>query len=134
MTGHLSGAALYASVPSGFLVANLLLLNEFPDLEADKVGRRKTLPITMGRRGAAWVYSIFTIGTYLWIVAGVVSKLMPLPTLLGCLTFPMALKAIAGSFASEDMEKLLPALGANVMVVLLTQLLMGVGFIVSALA
>jgi len=58
---------------------------------------------------------------------------MPVWTLLGCLTLPTALKAISGSFASGDMEKLIPALGANVTVVLLTQLLLGLGFILSRL-
>lgn len=131
MTGQAAGAAVYASVPSGFLVANLLLLNEFPDAEADKIGKRKTLPIIMGAKGAAVVYSVLTIGTYLWVIAGVLFELMPVWTLLACLTLPVAFKAIAGSFASENLEKLIPAQGANVMVVLLTQLLLGVGFILS---
>jgi 1,4-dihydroxy-2-naphthoate octaprenyltransferase len=133
LTGEASGAAIYASVPSGFLVANLLLLNEFPDAEADRVGRRKTLPIMLGARGAAVVYSALTVTCYVWIVAGVVLSLMPVWTLLGCLTLPMAFKAISGSFASDNMEKLIPALGANVMVVLVTQLLLGIGFILSRL-
>jgi 1,4-dihydroxy-2-naphthoate octaprenyltransferase len=131
LTGEATGAAAYASIPSGFLVANLLLLNEFPDAEADRVGKRKTLPIQLGPRGAAMVYSSLTVLCYLWIAAGVALSLMPVWTLLGCLTLPMALKAIRGSFASHDMKKLLPALGANVTVVLVTQLLLGVGFILS---
>jgi 1,4-dihydroxy-2-naphthoate octaprenyltransferase len=131
LTGEATGAALFASIPSGFLVANLLLINEIPDAEADKVGKRKTLPIILGKRGAAMVYSALTILTYVWIAAGVVAGYMPVWTLLGCLTLPMAFKAISGSFKYDDMSKLIPALGANVMVVLLTQLLMGVGFILS---
>ncbi len=131
MTGSINNAAIYASIPSGLLVANLLLINEFPDAEADKKGGRKTLPITIGKKGAAVVYTALTIATYLWIVAGVVLKLMPAWTLLGCLTIPLALKAIAGSFNPDNMEKLVPALGANVMVVLGTQLLMGIGYLLS---
>ena len=42
-------AAVIASIPSGLLVYNLLLLNEFPDTEADKKAGRQTLPITVGR-------------------------------------------------------------------------------------
>ncbi len=131
LTGHAAGTAVYASIPSGFLVANLLLLNEFPDAEADKIGKRRTLPIILGARGAAVAYSMLTAAVYVWIVMGVVLKLMPAWTLLGCLTLPMAVKAIAGSFASNDMAKLMPALGANVLVVLLTQLLLGIGFALS---
>ncbi len=131
MTGQATGAALFASIPSGFLVANLLLLNEFPDVEADKTGGRKTLPIVIGKKGAAVVYSSLTVATYVWIAAGVILNLMPVWTLLGCLTLPMAFKAISGAFTPDNLEKLIPALGANVMVVLLTQMLIGVGFILS---
>gem|GEM_PF-4939979 len=56
---------------------------------------------------------------------------MPKWTLLGCLTLPMAIKAITGSFAHDSIEKFIPAQGANVMVVLLTQLFLAVGFILS---
>jgi 1,4-dihydroxy-2-naphthoate octaprenyltransferase len=133
LTGAATGAALYASIPSGFLVANLLLINEIPDAEADKIGRRKTLPIVMGKRGAAAVYSILTIATYIWIILGVVAGLMPAWTLLGCLTLPAGLKAISGSFEYDDMAKLVPALAANVKVVLGTQFLMAIGFILSGI-
>jgi len=122
---------LFASIPSGFLVCNLLLLNEIPDAEADKVGKRKTLPIILGKDGAAKVYSAITLMVYVWIILGVILKLMPPFTLIALLTLPLAFKAISGSIAHTDMNKLLPAQGANVMVVLLTQLLLGLGYILS---
>jgi 1,4-dihydroxy-2-naphthoate octaprenyltransferase len=67
--GNFSYPALYASMPSFFLVFNLLLLNELPDAEADKTGKRKTLPIQFGIRAAAAVYSAAVILTYIWILA-----------------------------------------------------------------
>ncbi len=134
MNNGFSWSALYASLPSGFLVANLLLLNEFPDAEADRVGRRRTLPITLGYRGAAIVYSTLTLMTYLWILAGVTLRLMPGWTLLGLLTLPFGLKAIKGSLTFNSLPELIPAQGANVLTVLLTQLLMGIGFIIARIA
>jgi 1,4-dihydroxy-2-naphthoate octaprenyltransferase len=122
---------LIASVPSGILVHNLLLLNEFPDAEADKTVGRKTLPITLGMRGAAIVYSSLTVLVYLWIAGWVIAGVMPVYTLLALLTVPYAVKAIRGSFRYDDMSVLGPALGSNVMVVLLTQLLMGIGYILA---
>jgi 1,4-dihydroxy-2-naphthoate octaprenyltransferase len=129
--GMYTWPALVASIPSGFLVHNLLLLNEFPDVEADKIGRRKTLPITMGRRNAAIFYTVFTLLVYVWIIGAVIFKAMPVFCLLAIFTLPLAIKAIQGSFKSEDMGKLIPAMANNVMVVLLTQLLTGVGYILS---
>ncbi len=127
-TGHYSIPALIAAIPPGFLVLNLLLLNEFPDIEADKTAMKKTLPITMGKKGAAVVYSSFTILTYLWILGAVLTGLMPVYTLIGLLTVPLAIKAIRGSFGN-DIGQILPAMGNNVVVVLATQALVAIGFI-----
>jgi 1,4-dihydroxy-2-naphthoate octaprenyltransferase len=131
MSGGFEYSALWASMPSFFLVANLLLLNEFPDAEADKVANRKTLPIQFGIKGAAIVYSVFMILTYLFVVAGVVFKMMPVWTLLSLLTLPLAIKAIRGAFTFKALEELIPAQGANVMTVLLTQLLLGIGYMIA---
>jgi 1,4-dihydroxy-2-naphthoate polyprenyltransferase len=132
-TGAYTWYALVAAVPAGFLVHNLLLLNEFPDIEADKVGNRKTLPITMGPRGAAVFYSVFTILVYVWVIGAVIFKAMPVFTLLALLTVPFAVKAIRGSFASDDKSKLLPAMASNVLVVLLTEFLTAAGYILSGI-
>jgi 1,4-dihydroxy-2-naphthoate octaprenyltransferase len=132
-TGAYTWHALIASIPAGLLVHNLLLLNEFPDIEADKVGHRKTLTITLGRRGAAIFYTAFTILVYVWIAGTVIFKAIPVFTLLGLLTIPLAVKAIRGSFHSEDPGKLIPAMASNVLVVLLTLFLMAVGYILSGI-
>jgi 1,4-dihydroxy-2-naphthoate octaprenyltransferase len=121
--------AIIASIPSGFLVYNLLLLNEFPDVEADRSAGRRTLPITEGRDRASLVYAATTLAVYAWVAGAVAFGQMPAFSLIALLTFPLAIKAIQGSRKSEDLSKLVPAMGSNVMVVLLTQLLLGVGYI-----
>jgi len=130
-TGMYTWHAVIAAMPSGFLVHNLLLINEFPDIEADKVAHRKTLPITLGGRGAAIVYTAFTLMVYVWIIGAVIFKAMPVFTLLALLTLPIAVKAIRGSFHYDDRAILVPALASNVMVVMLTQLLIAAGYILS---
>lgn len=132
--GHYSWPALIASIPSGILVCNLLFLNEFPDAEADVTANRRTLPITMGKRAASRLYVGLTITVYVWIVGGVIARLVGWPglpawTLLSLLTLPFALKAIKGAGAYDDRARLVPALGSNVMMILATQALMGVGYI-----
>jgi len=130
-SGQYTVHALIASIPSGLLVHNLLLLNEFPDIEADKVGKRKNLPITLGGKGAAIFYTVFTLMVYLWIIGAVLFKTMPPFTLIALLTLPIAIKAMRGSFRYRELDKLVPAMGTNVMVVLLTQVLIGVGYLLS---
>ena len=71
MTGTLALPVVLASVTPGILTALLLLLNEFPDMEADQAGGRYHLVIALGRRKAALVYTGFLMAGYLLIVGAV---------------------------------------------------------------
>jgi len=134
-TGEYDWVALIASIPSGILVHNLLLLNEFPDVEADRKGGRKTTPVVFGMEAAGKFFRIATISVYIWIVGCVLatvisgSVVMPVYCLIVLLTLPLAIKAMQGSKEYKDMNKLVPALRSNVMFILVTQLLLGVGYI-----
>lgn len=128
-TGSYPFAVVMAAIPSGFLVHNLLLINEFPDVEADKTTSRKTLPIMLGGQKAAVVYSLVTMAMYGWIVGCVAARLMPVYALVALATLPLGLLAIRGSFNKPGEPRLVSALGQNVMVALLTQLLLGLGYV-----
>ena len=130
-TGVFTTHALVASIPSGILVHNLLLLNEFPDVEADIGVKRRTLPIALGKQGASIVYSALTVLVYLWIIGSVLLRRMPVFALIALLTLPFAVKAIKGAINDKDSDMLVPAMAANVLVVLVTQLLLGVGYILA---
>ncbi len=123
--------AIIASVPSGILVHNLLLLNEFPDTEADRRGGRKTLPIIIGKKRAGIVYAALTAVVYLWVIGGVLAGQMPAFSLIALLTLPLAIKAIRGALKPQEIDRLVPAMANNVRVVLLTQLLLGIGYILA---
>jgi len=121
--------AVIAAIPSGILVHNLLLLNEFPDVEADGKAGRKTMPILIGRSKTWMVYTALTVVVYLWIIGWVIAGQMPVFALIALLTLPFAVKAIRGGRKHDDMNRLVPAMANNVMVVLLTQFLLGIGYI-----
>lgn len=123
--------ALYASIPSGLLVANLLLLNEVPDSSADKTAGRKTLPIVLGRHKSIVVYAILTALVYLWTVLGVVLRVMPISTLIALLTVPIAVRTIRIALKHTEVPGIIPALAGNVQVVLLTQVLLAIGYIIA---
>ena len=82
---------IIASIPSGILVHNLLFLNEFPDVEADKTAKRKTTPITAGLKTSGRVYISLTIIMYLWVIGAVIARMMPVFTLIALLTVPVCL-------------------------------------------
>ncbi len=119
---------------TGFLVSNLLLLNQFPDVEADKVASRRHIPIAFGRRFSARVYAVLMLATYVSLAAAVGFGVLPLTALIGLLTLPLAVKTVMGALKNyDDMEKLMPSLGMNIQVILLTTLLTGVGILLGLL-
>lgn len=137
--GGYDWVVLIASAPSFILVHNLLLLNEFPDMEADKKGGRKTTPVVFGLEAAGKFFRIMTIAVYVWIVGCVIATLitgsvvMPVYCLIVLLTLPLAVKAMKGSKEYRDMSRLVPAMGSNVAFILTAQLLLGVGYILAKL-
>lgn len=134
ITGKITPAAFFAGIPPFFLTFNLLLLNEFPDAEADRLGGRKHLVIFLGKEKAGIVYSITTLVVYLWIISGIIAGIFPVWTLLAMLTLPFGIKAIRGALLDyKDFKKFTPAQGANVIVVLGTQALFALGFFIAAI-
>ena len=130
-TGAYTWHAVVASIPAGILVHNLLLLNEFPDVEADQKAHRKTLPIRLGVQKSGVVYSALTILIYVWIAGAVIAGIMPVFSLIALLTIPLAVKAIQGALKPDGLSRLIPAMANNVLVVLVTQLLLGIGYVLA---
>ncbi|MBN2382903.1 prenyltransferase [bacterium] len=132
-TGQLSGSAMIAAVPAGFLVFNLLLLNEFPDCEADAQGGRRHLVIIFGKPVAGWIYTAVALAVFLWIVLWVILGFMPTWTLIALMALPISLRACLGAIRDYDScEKLLPAQGINVAVTMLTQILLALGYFITS--
>lgn len=129
--GAYTSTVAVACIPSAFLVHNLLLLNELPDAEADTRASRRTLPIAIGKKGAAIFYSVVSIAVYIWIIAWVAAGFMPVWTLLALASLPLTVRAINGALHYDDPSRLIPGMAANVMSVLLIQLLIGIGYILA---
>jgi 1,4-dihydroxy-2-naphthoate octaprenyltransferase len=132
-TGEFNWHIVVAAIPSGILVYNLLFLNEFPDLEADKAGGRKTFPVLLGLRAASIQYIVMTAILYIWILGWSIAGVMPLLSLITLLTIPFAVKAVRGAINHGDMNQLVPGMANNVMVVLITQLLLAIAYIVATI-
>jgi 1,4-dihydroxy-2-naphthoate octaprenyltransferase len=133
-TGRYSWEALFASLAPGILTANLLFLNEFPDREADQRGGRRHLVIMMGREDARFLFVALIVASYLCIVIGVLTKMMPLVALIGLGTIGFGWKAARGALKYyNDTSRLVPVLGANVITILGTQALLAIGYVIAAL-
>ncbi len=115
------------SIPPGILTALLLLLNEFPDAEADKAGGRFHLVIKFGKKKAAWIYAAGIAASFGTILLLPVLGITSVWIYLALLPLPLAIKASQTALKNgTDLVKLAPAMGMNVMVVLATDLLIAV--------
>ncbi len=130
LTGHYSPTAGLASLLPFFLVSDLLLLNQFPDVDADRQAGRRHFPIVLGRRASALIYGTFLACTYATIAAAVAGGYFPPLALLGMLPALAAIPlAIAVYRHADELETLPPLLGLNVMITLATPLLVGLGLL-----
>jgi 1,4-dihydroxy-2-naphthoate polyprenyltransferase len=133
-TGRYSWETLFASLAPGMLTANLLFLNEFPDSEADQKGGRRHFVISLGRRDASYLFVALMGASYLCIIVGVLTGMMPVVTLIGLGTVWFGWKAAEGALKHyNDMNRLVPVLGKNVMMILGTQALLTLGYVIAAI-
>jgi 1,4-dihydroxy-2-naphthoate octaprenyltransferase len=133
-TGRYSWETLVASLAPGILTSNLLFLNEFPDWEADREGGRRHFVISLGKKDASYLFVILLTASYLCIIVGVLTKMMPVMTLIGLGTIGFGWKAARGALKYYDnTEKLVPILGANVITILGTQALLAVSYVIAML-
>jgi 1,4-dihydroxy-2-naphthoate octaprenyltransferase len=112
--GGWSNAAAAASIPAFFMTFNLLLLNEFPDEEADRRGGRRNLVILLGRKPAAWIYVFAGLGTPAALIVAVVLDVLPAWCLVAVLPSLLLVKPVQWAISDPSKPVPIPALGANV--------------------
>jgi 1,4-dihydroxy-2-naphthoate octaprenyltransferase len=133
LTGDYSWSALVASLVPFFLVSNLLLLNQFPDLEADRAVGRRHLLIRAGRRAGVQVYALFMVLAYASVVAGWLAGRLPATSLLALLTVILAVPTVRGAARhAASIPELIPYMGRNVVITLATPVLVAIGLLVGS--
>jgi 1,4-dihydroxy-2-naphthoate octaprenyltransferase len=133
-TGMVDFNPIWASIPVGLMIANILWINEVPDIKADaKVGKR-TLVARFGKRRAVGSFKVILFATYSWVIIAVVLKLLPLLCLISLLTLPLAMKAIrsAGDYVRKG-SPLVPANTTMVQIHLFTGMLLSLAFVLAKL-
>jgi 1,4-dihydroxy-2-naphthoate octaprenyltransferase len=112
--GGLGTTAIAASIPPFFMTFNLLLLNEFPDEEADRRGGRRNLVMLLGRRGAAAVYVAAGCMVPIALVLGVRTGALPVVCLLATLPSLALVPPFRWALTAAADPVPVRAMGANV--------------------
>ena len=132
LTGTYTLTSFIASLVPFFLVSNLLLLNPFPDVEADKGIGRRHLPISMGKKVSIRIYGGFLAGTYIAIVIGYISGAFPAQGFLGVASIFIAIPTFIGvTRYADNIPKLIPYMAKNVITVILTPALLSIGLFIA---
>ena len=138
--GTLSLVPFLASIPIGLLIAAVLWINEFPDMDADGAVGKRTLVLRLGYSKSVGVYTGMIVLSYLLVVLYYLLRLATsvtltsLATLAVLATLPLAIKAIRGLQSNyRDPHAIIPSNAGTVMLHLSFGILSILGFVVGAL-
>ncbi len=65
LTQELSAGAFLAGLPLGFLTTNILLINQFPDMESDATTNKNHLVVTFGKKKSVYIYLFILIAAFI---------------------------------------------------------------------
>jgi len=129
-TRRFAVSPLVASLPLGLLIANVLFLNQFPDLEADRDVGKTHWVVRLGREKAFRVFLFSSLSVYLLIAWGTAVGLLPSLALLALLTLPLSLRVLAlVKRYYSDSPRLRPAQALTILNHLLTGLLLCLAYL-----
>jgi 1,4-dihydroxy-2-naphthoate octaprenyltransferase len=134
LTGHYTWASFFGSLVMFFQGNALLILNQYPDVEADKQVGRRNLPIVWGRKASSPVYGVLLMGVYASMLAGALLRVLPWPGLILFGTFPLAVKTVIGVRRNaDDLPGLGRFLGYNALLNVINPALAGLGLVLAAI-
>lgn len=131
LQGEYSTLSWLAAIVPFFLVNNILLLNQYPDIQADTAVGRNNFPIAYGTKISNRVYAVFVLATITAITTCILAGYFPILSLIALLPMPLAFYSLGGAIKhGETIGNFPKYLGANVAVALLTSLLLGISIMI----
>lgn len=132
LAGTYSELVVLVSLVPFFLANNLLLLNQLPDIEADKSVGRRHLSIVYGIRTSKWVYIAFTCACCVCLAYGTGTGILPISSLLALLPLSLAFFVAKGAFRfAAQTTNLQKYLGLNVFMVMSCPTILAITLIAS---
>jgi 1,4-dihydroxy-2-naphthoate octaprenyltransferase len=87
--GTVSAQAWWMSLPIGWLIVDILVVNNLRDIDADRAAGKHTLAVRFGERGTRKQYIVLLIASYLLLPLLTVFGILPWTSLLACLSIPL---------------------------------------------
>lgn len=95
--GAFSWLPVIAGASYALHVANLLFINQFPDVKADAAAGKRNLVVRLGPQRARWLYPAIAAAACVWLAGAVLAGALP----------PLALIAIVSAFPAFAASRVL---------------------------
>jgi len=123
-THTITAQVIIASLPLGFLISNVLWINQYPDYEADLKGGKMNGVVRLGKKKGVTVYALLFAFAYLFIIILTLYSRNPF-WLLAFIGIPMVIRAVMVAHRHyNDIPRLVEANARTVQVYQLTGLTM----------
>ncbi len=96
--------AVWASIPVGALITNVLVVNNYRDIEQDSKAGKNTLAVKYGKKFTRIQYVSFTIVSYLILFVVYFTYKQSLFVFLPALTIPLAIKLVKMIYTFKDQQ------------------------------
>jgi len=116
-----------AGLGFALLVANVLYINQFPDVRADALAGKRTLVVRLGVQRARWGYALIALLCYGWVLAMIALNHLPPVALISLLPALASFKA-ARNLAQQARhpQQLVPGIKLTILAASLHGLLLAV--------
>ena len=123
------------SIPVGILIALVLYVNEVPDRPGDEAAGKRTLPVRLSKDAVINGYIGAVVAAFAVVLVLPFLDVTPWPTLIALAAAPIALPVVRALREAYDKPYvLMPAMGKNIQLHLVTGLLLVTGYVVAIIA
>jgi 1,4-dihydroxy-2-naphthoate octaprenyltransferase len=130
---ELTWASLYASLPVGLLVANILHANNVRDIENDRRARKTTIAGLVGRPAADYILYALVIAAYSVVIVCAATDALSAWALLVVFSFPATFSMLQ-KLGERDPARMNPLVRGASMLHLQFGALLALGFLVAGLS
>jgi len=123
---------ILSSLPMGFLITAILVVNNLRDIETDRAAGKRTLAVRLGESATRWEFLLLIVGAYLVAMFMVLFRVTPFWVLLSWLSTPLAASMVRDVWREKG-RPLNSVLAGTGRLTLVFALLFALGLIVSRL-
>ena len=132
MSGHLSWQAFAIGLPHGFLIAEVIWINQFPDYQADKEAAKMNLVVRLGPDISRYLYCLIMFFSFMAVIFLVGFMGESYLIMIAFVSLPLAFKSMKILWREYlSHEGIIPAQALTIKTLIAQGLLLSVGLVLS---